>query len=303
MKHAIMAGLLLLLAMAAKADTGLSPQAVVAQRGKAALTVALVDQKIAAMPAGIRADYLDDPQRMARLIDSMLLLIQLATEADAAGIKAELPAQGDELDRMTAKANALLRAKGVLLADDDYRPLARERYLARKKEYASPPAFALQHVFVDGRARGPIAARVIADGVRQKALDGEDFAALVQTYSEQKPDPLNATLDLGAVMQLNPALKQGLLTLGKRPGISEVIPAEDGVSFHLLRLVEYIAPAIPPFEAVEGRIIEQLKEEASQAARTTFMRDLSQQEVDINGPVMRQLNARYYQKYGPVQEE
>lgn len=37
------------------------------------LTVGLVDARIAEMPDAIRADYLDDPGRMARLIDGMLL--------------------------------------------------------------------------------------------------------------------------------------------------------------------------------------------------------------------------------------
>lgn len=271
----------------------LQPQDVVATRGGVALTVGMVDEKVASMPEEIRSGYFDEPDRMARLIDSMLLTAQLAANAEEAGLSSEVPVDVTGLDRMTALANTVLRRRGVLESDEDYLMLAKERYQARKKDYASLEAFVLQYLFIDATSRGQVAAKLIADAARQRAAQGEDFAALIEEYSDIKDThPLNGTIDYAEAIRLAAPLQAALSAFQRKPGISDVI--EDGTGYHILRLVEYLPPVVPSFDEIKDQIVAQLKEESMVGAKTTFMREFSLQDVQLNDSVIQRLPDRYY---------
>ena len=278
--------------LAVAQDAALQPSDVVATRGGVALTVDMVDQKVSEMPEGIRGGYFDEPGRMARLIDSTLLTVQLARRAEAIGLSVDVPDDVTGLDRDTALANAVLKQQGVLRSDEDYLVLAKERYQARKKDYASLEAFSLQHVFIDTATHGQVAAKVLAEAVHQQVLDGEDFSVLVEKYShDRENDPLNGIVDYAQAIRLETPLLNALSSFRREPGISGVL--EGGAGYHILRLVEYIPPKIPPFEKVREQIVAQLKADSITTAKTTFMRELSLQDVELNDTVVQRLPARY----------
>lgn len=293
MKKAILClGMGWTLAASAQLELPLRSSDVVATRGGVELTVELVDQKIAAMPEEIRSGYFDDPTRIARLIDSVLLTVQLSRKAEAAGVSVQVPEGTPELDRLSALANVILERQGVLQSDEDYLILARERYQARKREYATPERFTYESLFVDGQARGLVAAKILAEAAWQRASRGEDFTALVEEYSDLKGnDPLTGTIDLETFLTLPEPLRVELSALGTQPGITKVI--ESGSGFRILRLVEFHPPVVPPYDEVKDRIVAQLKDEAVASSKTTFMRDLSLQDVELNDAVLQRLMTRY----------
>ena len=271
----------------------LSPGDVVATRAGVDLTVALVDQKVASMPEEIRGGYFDEPGRMARLIDSVLLTAQLAEKAESSGLTVIVPTGATELDRMTALANAVLESKGILHSDEDYLVLAKERYQARKKDYASLESYDLQYIFIDASSRGSVAARLIADAVKMRADAGENFSDLIKEYSDVEGDhPLNGTIDYSLAMKLGGALQSALSAVGRNPGVSPVV--EDQAGSHILRLVEYHPPVVPPFEDIKSQIVAQLKEESVVGTKTAFMRELSLQDVTLNDAVVQRLVSRYH---------
>lgn len=275
--------------------------AVVARRGGVEITLGMVDQKIASMPEEIRAGYLDDPSRVARLIDSLLLTKQLAAEAERHGgvVEGVFPNGENDLDRLNILANQMLAKYAVLKSDMDYELLARERYQARKSEYASEAVFVLRHLAVDAAMHGRVAAKLIAENARAKALDGADFPSLIKEYGANQ-DAQDVRVPVSELLRAPEMMMRAVSSVGSQPGISEVVEDESG--YHIFQVVKYEAPVTPAYDDIRGTIIEQLKQESITGSKTTFMRSLSLQEVELNDPVVQALATRYHDEQAPASD-
>lgn len=273
----------------------------VARRGGVEVTLGMVDQKIATMPEEIRAGYLDDPSRVARLIDSLLLTKQLAVEAERQGgvVEGEYANGQDDLDRLNALANQVLAKHAELKSDEDYELLARERYQARKSEYASEAAFVLRHLVVDAAMHGKVAAKLIAENARAKALDGMDFPLLIKEYGANQ-DTQELRVPESDLLRAPEMLLRAVSSVGRQPGISEVVEDESG--YHIFQVVKYEAAVTPVYADIRETIIEQLKQESITGSKTTFMRSLSLQEVEMNDPVVQALATRYHDDQTPASD-
>lgn len=274
----------------------LSPETVVATRGGVDLTLALVDQEMSKMPDEVRSGYLEDPERFGRLVDSLLLTRQLAAEAVKQGLSLpeDASAQGEQnesLDYYNKLAGELLKRQGAVKSDADYELLASEQYLARKSKYASEERFTLRR-FHANPTQGPIAAKIMAEAVRARVLAGEHLAQLrneLPDGSDEVSDEI--TLSLGEVLRAGPLLGQALSQIGRRTGVSEVLEDENGV--HLIEVVHYFPPVVPPFEDVKDRLVEDLKAEAIANEKTTYLRSFSLLDITLNNPVISVLPERY----------
>lgn len=280
--------------------SGLDVDDIVAKRGGVELTVGLIDQEIERMPDEIRDDYMSEPSRVARVIDKLLLTKQLGVKALHEGY--EVPDEfknvdvEDSLPALTAMANQLLRKTEVLRSEADYEQLAEERYLVRKMQYASEELFKVRILSVSRAARGDIVARTLVEAARSRAEQGADFAELIVEHQEG-----DSTLegDVAAPIVYSRSqlvgsprwLRVAISSLEKKPGISEVL--EDDEFYYLVQFVEYVPAVVPPFEEVKARIVEELREETINNAKTTIMRSLSLQDVELNPDVVSRLGERY----------
>lgn len=274
-------------------ENGLSPSDIVATRGGVNLTVDLVDEEVGKMPEDVRSGYFDDPALVARMIDSLLLTKQLAAEAQRQGItRGDVNDKADgELDHLNALANELLRRKVEGDGTVDYAALAEDRYRARRKSYATQEYFVLRYLFVDATDHGMVAAKMIAEVARSRALAGEDFASLVKDYDDDGSAGKEFTLSLNELTG-NAMLREAVGKIGNRSGgISDVVESGDGA--RVVQLVEYRPSQVPPYEDVRESIIDQLKQEVFIGTRTTYMRAFSLQDVVVNGDVVKKLPERY----------
>lgn len=275
----------------------LSQDTVVATRAGVDLTVGHIDQEMAKMPANVRAGYLEDPQRFGRLIDSLLLTVQLAAEANKQGITLsaeEREEAGDEhsLEYLNKLAAKLLSQEVSEREDAEFELLAKEQYRTRKYRYASEEQFTLSHFRLDISRQGPIAAKILAEAVRGRVLAGESLSKVAAEISREGDEVSeDVTLTLADVLRGGQLLVDGLNQIGKRPGISEVL--EDETGFHLIELTHYAPSVAPPYEDIKSRMIQDLKEESIHNARTTYLRSHSLQDVTLNDPVILLLPDRY----------
>lgn len=289
------------LCLAAAAGSALAPADTVAQRGDATLTVALVDQRVAEMPEKIRSDYLDDPERMARMIDGMLLTLQLAAQAEKDGLQPS-PAQaagGSELERVTGLANALMEHVSPSVTDEQVRQIARERYQVNKAEYAKPATYTLRHLKVSEEKYGGVAAKLVAENARQRALEGEDFAAIIAELQDpDAPGEFNGDVPLTDLLRVDQVVRLSIAALKSRPGFTEVF--EGGGGYNLIELVSSNPARVPPFEDVRGQIETAIKSEVAQQARTTYMKRFVLMPTQMNDEVVQQLFSRYFTDTAPA---
>ena len=272
----------------------------VAQRGDATLTVGLVDARIAEMPDAIRADYLDDPGRMARLIDGMLLTLQLAAQAEKEGLQPPAAQDADnELARVTALANALMATVAPSVTDEQVVQIARERYQVNKKEYASPATYTLRHLKVSEEKYGRVAAKLVAENARRRALEGEDFAAIIAELGDaDAPGEFNGDVPLSDLLRVDQIVRLSIAALKSRPGFTEVF--EGGGGYNLIELVRSNPAVVPPFEDVREQIESTIKSEVAQQARTTYMKRFVLMPTQMNDEVVQQLFSRYFSDTAPA---
>ncbi len=96
-----------------------------------------------------------------------------------------------------------------------------------------------------------------------RATSGEDFAALVQEYSDDKLSAKNDG-DLGWVKEgaIDPAFTKNAFEL-KKGEISEPIVTSFG--FHVIKVLDEAQIITQPFEVVSGNIRYELRQQAKQA--------------------------------------
>ena len=286
------------------ADTGipgpdrqvLDASDIVASRGMAHLTVGLVDQEMSKMPDEVRSGYLVDPDLFGRLVDSLLLTVQLANEAKANGI--HLPSEegslgSDEtLDDLNKLANELLRRHTSERSDTDLELLARERYQARKSRYASEARYVVRFIHQSSAAQGAIAARIIMDAARERIRSGEGFESVAQEVDPGGEGLEPIMMIQSELITADPKLRRALAQLRDGAVVSDVLEDEAG-GFYLYSLVQYDPPVIPPYEAVREQIVNDLRDEARSNERTTYLRSFSLQDFTLNNEVISALPARY----------
>ncbi len=123
---------------------------------------------------------------------------------------------------------------------------------------------------VDSRwdeAKKAEARRKIED-IRKKALEGQDFASLARTYSEDLNAPQGG--DMGYVRQglLLKPIEEALFAL--KPGeVSDVV--ETGIGYHLAKAIERKPETTVPFENVKDRLRTLLKEEKARQEANAYV--------------------------------
>lgn len=284
---------LLLVASSQTDAQALEGDTVVASRGGATLTVADVDAKVRSMPPEIRKGYLLDPDRMARLIDSMLLTFQLAKIAEAAGEE-----QSPEFARDLALQRAELLSRRAVdahmsgLPEPRVEMLARERYLSDPEKFRPAPHIEVRHILFLTDGREEAKAKEAAEAFLAEVKGGAKFAELAKSYVERfGEDALTEQLVNPDTSRLDSRFATSLMTLRKAGDIAGPIRSRFG--WHVVTLDAYEVFDIPPFEQVKAGLVSQLIEEKRTDLRADYIASFSKQETAINGDAIRLLSTRY----------
>jgi peptidyl-prolyl cis-trans isomerase C len=279
-------------AVLASAATDADASRVVASRGGVELLVADVDAKIRSMPPDLQEGYLTEADRVARLIDSLLLTKQLAHEAERNALDQDPEFRGD----LALKRAELLAARQVqhhfaAQADPDIEALAHERYLASPEQYRRPPKISLRHILISTEQQDDEAARALAEEALRRARAGEDFVALVREYDPSPDAAERSFIGDVDVRRLDRGFAAALREL-KDPG-DITGPAKSRFGYHVIRLEKVEVFDVPPFEQLREEIGKGLMAEARTAAKNRYLSRFSQLETDIDYEVLATLPQRY----------
>jgi peptidyl-prolyl cis-trans isomerase SurA len=166
--------------------------------------------------------------------------------------------------------SSMLRDKGrsVGLAE------IRDYYDKHAEEFQTPDRVKWQHVFISVNKHGTVeAAYKHAEAIRQKAVDGSDFAALAKQYDDGFAKMQNGfgSGELRGKIQ-PPDVEETLWSL-KRGQMSGVIQTATG--YHIVKVVEREFAGVQPFDiAVQGKIRDKLNDAITEAETKKLVQEL-----------------------------
>ena len=151
--------------------------------------------------------------------------------------------------------------EGLELSEEELR----RRYEAARERYLTPEARRASHVLIESNEeRTPEQARALAAEIRQRVLDGEDFAELAAEYSDD-PGSSDVGGDLGWIEpeDMVRPFEDELYDLAEPGDISE--PLETRFGWHIIRLDEIRPPEGMSFEEAREEILAEHVERESES--------------------------------------
>lgn len=269
---------------------------VVASRGGVDLRLSEVDAKVRTMPPDVQAGYTQEPDRIARLLDTLLLTKQVAVLAEKGDYVKSADFAADMANaRMDLLAKHETDRQVAINTPPDLEPLAKERYRGNPDKFMTKPGVDARHLLVSTDGRDEAAAKARAEALLARAKAGEDFIDLVVKESDEKSRDTRQ----GLMVQIDPArldpeFVKALNKLSKPGDFSEVVRTAFG--YHIIRLERADPPKLRPYEEVRPELMMAIREEFRQSKRNEFLRSLSSQEITFNGEVITQLPTRYLPK-------
>ncbi len=273
---------------------GADADKVVVKRGAATITLHDIDAAVESIPFDKRANYMDSPRNIERLLEGLIMDRQLAERARELGLDQDPVVAAQirlALDR--ALARRYLDQWARQQQEPDFEPLARERYMATPDRFSVPASVDVRHVLVTVEKHGEAKAREIAESVLVKARAGEDFANLVENYSEDTEAGRSNGGLLRNVMpnQTSPAFEEAAFALAKPGQLSEVVRSDFG--FHVIRLEERREARVRPFETVRDAIVAELREDFRKRAREQHLSEFQGETFQLDPDLLVSLRGRY----------
>lgn len=269
---------------------------VVASRGGVSLLMSELDSGLRQVPEEMRGAYMRDPTRVARLIDNLLIAKQIATEARNQGLHREPEMAADLL----AAENELL-VKAYLArqlpppADEaTLEELAIQTYRANPQRFRSEPVWDISYLLASTDGRSEDEAKALAESLLAKARAGEPLEDLIKeaTSAQTTPDPpAGGSIKSADLAKMDTAFVVAVKSIQKEGDWSE--PVRTRFGYHIARLDRFAPAAVRPLEEVKKELMDELRAQAQQTARTAAIRRFSQQDTQLNDELIAGLRQRY----------
>lgn len=194
----------------------------------------------------------------------------LAQEAESLGLheQPEVAAQIDDYRRQVLVV-ALMNRVRAQAPDPDLAAVARERYLAEPAKFRVPERRRVAHILL---RRDQCATEDDSEllqkarAIRERALSGEDFAALARQYSADRSAARGGELPGLYAKEglLAKPFEDAMFSLQNVGDLSE--PVETDFGIHLIKLLAVEPPHIRPFEEVQEELVKQLRTDILESA-------------------------------------
>jgi len=265
----------------APAATVHPPDEVLAENGETRLTRADYDADIQRLPAEMRDAFASDPRRLSTYLTNLLIVKTLAAEARKAGLENDPVLQRRialEVDRALAdlQLHRLEEAAGKEFdaKAGEYVVKAKELYLVDKNKYRVPEQINASQILFDFQHHTPEEALALAQDTRKKLIAGADFNATAKELSDDPTAKTNGgQIGWFTRDRMDPSFSQGAFDMKNVGDISEPIKSRFG--YHLIRFEGRKAAELRPFEAVQPKIMADLRKsyvETQRDARTAAIR-------------------------------
>ena len=255
-----------------------SYNAALATRGEASATGLDLLAKLGERNQEARAAALLKRERLFKLMDSVLLTRQLASEGRAMGLEKDPVVQREmELAAEEILANHAMAVKLAEHASGDnskaLEQYALERYTANRQAYEVPPTIRVRHLLVSNEGRNTEEQTQRINELLERAKGGEDFEALVMEYSDDPSRRVNAgIIEIQNPELLDKAFAEAAMKLSVMAPWSE--PVRSAFGLHIIRFENRIPGEQRTFEQVKDSLIASLGAQFEERQRQKFMSDL-----------------------------
>lgn len=244
---------ILALAVTVHAQTLVKPDAVLASNSRAKVTYEDLIAEIARLPEEHRLEFLLNQQRVATVVENILIGKIMSAEALKSGLEKK-PNVAAEIRNQTEKVLTKYRREEIEASAPkiDLTALAREIYLTRLKDYERPAVYTSWHTLIKTKDRTREAALERAKLVKTKVDAGEKLEVIAKQYSDDESTTINAGfirptplsyLDRGFANALE-KLKEGETTL-----------VETAYGVHVVRLLKMVPRSRPSFGEMKQELI------------------------------------------------
>jgi peptidyl-prolyl cis-trans isomerase C len=269
---------------------------VLAENARTRLTRADYDADIQRVPVEMRDEFASDPKRLSTYLTNLLIVKTLAADARAAGLENDPLVQRRialEVDRVLADAQLRHLEQGAGsefdAKADQFALKAKEIYLVEKDKHQVPEQISASQILFDTKHRTPEAALALARETRSKLLAGADFATTAKAVSDDPSAKTNGG-EIGwfARERMDPAFSQAAFAMTNAGDISEPVLTRFG--YHLIRFEGRRPAQVKPFEAVEPKIMSDLRKryiEEQRDARVAGIRN--DPNLKVNQPAVDSL--------------
>ena len=186
----------------AHAKTPAKPDAILASNSQAKVTYEDLIAELARIPEENRLEFMLSAQRLATVVENILINKVMSAEAQQAGLQNQ-PKIAAELRNQSEKVLAKYRRDQLESSAPkiDLTPLAREMFLTRLKGFEKPAMYTSWHTLIKTKDRSPAAALELAKLVKAKVDAGEPLDVIAKEYSNDE----STTINLGT-FRLNDAI-------------------------------------------------------------------------------------------------
>lgn len=258
--HSALGILLALVGVLPAGAQALSP--VVVSGPDVTITEEDLELELQVFPQGRQRQIVSDPALFRELVNVFYRRARMAEVAREEGLDRD-PVMQHRFRRMQEErlAEAAQEDFTASLEVPELTRLARSRYEASLEEYRVPERVRVRHILLAAEGEDELAARrVEARELRERAVAGEPFDELAQSYSED-PGSREEGGDLGFFARdtMVPEFEDAAFALQEPGDIGEPVETQFGI--HLIKLVEREEARVRPFEEVREVIEGQLRTE------------------------------------------
>jgi peptidyl-prolyl cis-trans isomerase C len=236
------------------AQRAIAPDTILASNGKIKVTFEDLEGELARIPEKDRYEFLLSRQRLAKLVELVLINKTMASEAVALGLDKSPKVQA-EIRNETMKV--LVKHRGLHLQENapkvDMERRAREIYLVERDRFRVPAKYDTWHVLIDTRTRTKEEAQKRAEEVRKLVVTAGASEEIAKKYSNDPSAEKNkGRIGFVAASGLDPAYAKAAQKL-KIDEVSEVVESKFG--YHVIVLKGIQPETKLSFEAVKPELV------------------------------------------------
>ena len=264
-----------------------------ASRGQAVVTQRDFDAAMQEIPAHHRAMFLESPQRIAEMLEGLLMVRQVSHAAIEAGFLS------DPIILSKVRDIALRRLSRLYLEEvweerrlEDYTGRARELYLAEPDRFRLPPRYDFSHFLVPVTAEvGELAAMERVVAFFEALQSDEPFDQVATSFSSTNDGESvevrfrDVTLD---------ALDRDVASAMRSMGEGQIAgPIRSRHGWHVVKLHERSVSEVRDFEDVKEQALALAEQQHRSSIRDRFTRQFSDLPVEYAEDAVRSLRERY----------
>jgi len=266
---------------------------VLARRGGAEITESEVDARMQEIPEQQRAGFIDNGERIDTMLNQMLLVEQMASEARRLGL--EKTARFQAARKLAEDRQLALMYQEHLFENGpkvDAEALAAEAFAASPKDFLMGDVVDVRHVLIKTDCRSPESAKALAEKLRERAARGEPVAELARKYSEDDSSAADGGLFRSVPRGKTVKLFEDAAFAMQTPGeLSPVIETPYG--YHFIEMVEHRTGRAAKFEEIREDLARQMR----QRQQAKYLEDQSDRMLSMplegNPERLQALRKRY----------